>query len=187
MTTLTSSGFDVDHFVPLAEAWDSGARRWNAATRQRFANDLRDPRTLVAVTASSNRSKSDRDPAEWLPSLGNCAYVRQWVAVKIRWHLTVDAAEKRALRGLAEGCRNTRITVRRAVVRTTPGGPSTSGTPGGSGSAGSGPGGSGSPGLDPRFETCTAAIAAGFGPYVAGRDAEYGWYTDADSDGVVCE
>ena len=187
VTTLTSSGFDVDHFVPLAEAWDSGARRWNAATRQRFANDLRDPRTLVAVTASSNRSKSDRDPAEWVPSLGSCAYVRQWVAVKIRWHLSVDAAEKRALRGLVEGCRNTRITVRRAVVRTTPGGTSTSGTPGGSGSGGTGPGGSGSTGLDPRFDTCTAAIAAGFGPYVDGRDTEYDWYTDADSDGVVCE
>ncbi len=187
VTTLTSSGFDVDHFVPLAEAWDSGARRWNAATRQRFANDLRDPRTLVAVTASSNRSKSDRDPAEWVPSLDSCGYVRQWVAVKIRWHLSVDTAEKRALRGLAEGCRNTRITVRRAVVRTTSGGTSTSGTPGGSGSGGTSSGGSGSTGLDPRFDTCTAAIAAGFGPYVDGRDTEYDWYIDADSDGVVCE
>lgn len=177
VTTLTSSGFDVDHLVPLAEAWDSGARRWNAATRQRYANDLRDPRTLVAVTASSNRSKSDRDPAEWMPGLGGCRYVRQWVAVKIRWQLRVDGAEQRALRRAAAGCSNSRITVRRAVVRT---GSSSTSTTGDGGSTGSG-------GVDPRFDTCTAATAAGYGPYVRGADTEYDWYTDADSDGVVCE
>ena len=42
-------------------------------------------------------------------------------------------------------------------------------------------------GTDPRFATCKAAVAAGFGPYVSGRDAEYGWYRDGDHDGVVCE
>ncbi len=176
VTTLNSSGFDVDHLVPLAEAWDSGARGWNAQTRQRYANDLRDPRTLVAVTASSNRSKSDRDPAEWMPALGTCQYVRQWVAVKIRWRLTVDRTEKRALHLVAQGCRNSLITVRRAVVRKGSVSPSTSAT-----------GGSASGGLDPRFGTCTEATAAGYGPYVRGSDAEYDWYTDADSDGVVCE
>jgi hypothetical protein len=40
---------------------------------------------------------------------------------------------------------------------------------------------------DQRFSTCKAAKAAGFGPYVSGQDAEYGWYRDADHDGVVCE
>lgn len=43
------------------------------------------------------------------------------------------------------------------------------------------------PRLDPRFGTCRAAIAAGYGPYVRGRDPEYAWYRDADSDGIVCE
>lgn len=180
VTSLTSTGFDVDHLVPLAEAWDSGAKRWNAATRQRYANDLRDPRTLVAVTASTNRSKSDRDPAEWLPALGACRYVRQWVAVKIRWRLSADRAEKQALRRTAGGCRNSRITVRRAVVH------AGSGPASGSG-AGPGSGTSGASTLDPRFRTCTDATAAGYGPYVRGRDPEYDWYVDADSDGVVCE
>ena len=180
VTTRASSGFDVDHLVPLAEAWDSGAKRWNAATRQRYANDLRDPRTLVAVTASSNRSKGDRDPSEWMPRLGACRYVRQWVAVKIRWRLTADRAEKQALRRTAAGCPDSRITVRRAVVRTG------SGTGTGPGTS-SGAGSSGGSSLDPRFRTCGDAIAAGYGPYVRGRDAEYDWYVDADSDGVVCE
>ena len=116
VVTRRSSGFDIDHLVPLAEAWDSGARRWDADTRQRYANDLRDSRTLVAVTASSNRSKSDRDPAEWLPRLDKCRYVRQWVAVKIRWSLKVNAAEKRTLLSRASHCADVVLTVRRASI-----------------------------------------------------------------------
>ena len=72
-----ASDVDIDHMVPLAEAWDSGARRWTVGTRRRFANDLRDARSLVAVTASSNRSKSDSDPASGCPTGGRCRYVRE--------------------------------------------------------------------------------------------------------------
>lgn len=41
--------------------------------------------------------------------------------------------------------------------------------------------------LDPRFDWCYEANAAGYGNYVQGRDPEYDWYDDADNDGVVCE
>lgn len=111
-----ASDVDIDHMVPLAEAWDSGARGWTAGTRTRYANDLHDPRPLVAVTDNVNQSKSDRDPAEWMPDLGKCRYVREWVAVKIRWRLTVNTLEKQALRDHAENCRNTIVKVRRAKV-----------------------------------------------------------------------
>ncbi|MEJ7795770.1 MAG: HNH endonuclease family protein [Nocardioides sp.] len=106
------SDVDIDHLVPLAEAWDSGARRWRPAVRTRFANDLHDRRSLVAVTDNVNQSKSDRDPADWLPDHGRCRYVREWVAVKHRWRLRVDRAEKRVLRDLAGSCDNERIRVR---------------------------------------------------------------------------
>lgn len=115
--TEDSTSFDVDHFVALAEAWDSGAKRWTNATRERFANDLRDGRSLVAVSASSNRSKGDRDPAEWLPALHRCRYVARWVAVKIRWKLRVDTTEQAALADLVADCDNRMITVRTARVR----------------------------------------------------------------------
>lgn len=172
--TTSSSEFDIDHLVPLAEAWRSGGKRWTALTRQRFANDLGDPRSLVAVDASANRSKSDSDPSGWMPDLGRCRYVRQWVAVKIRWRLKVNRAEKQALRSYAADCKNVTVTVTRAVVRLA----STSTTGGGSGGGG---------GLDPRFDYCYQAKAAGYGPYYRGTDPEYDWYTDGDSDGIVCE
>jgi hypothetical protein len=177
VVTRDPGRFDIDHLVPLAEAWDSGARSWTAATRQRYANDLGDPRTLVAVSASANRSKGDRDPAGWLPRLDRCGYVRRWVAVKIRWSLTVDRTEKRALRAAASGCTDPTIRVGRAhVVRSGSGSGSGSGSASVSGSR-----------LDPRFDYCYQTNAAGYGPYVRGRDPEYSWYTDADHDGVVCE
>jgi len=182
VVTRDSSSFDIDHLVPLAEAWDSGARRWTAATRQRYANDLGDPRTLVAVTASANRSKSDRDPAAWLPQLGQCRYVRQWVAVKTRWGLAVDAAEKRALTARARRCADVSITVRLAGVTT--GATTASST---STSSGGATALRPSNDTDPRFAYCYQAISAGYGPYIQGRDPEYAWYTDSDGDGRVCE
>ncbi|MES4909192.1 MULTISPECIES: DUF1524 domain-containing protein [unclassified Streptomyces] len=62
------SGLDIDHKVPLAEAWDSGAGAWTAQERQDYANDLDDPRALDAVTAQQNRQKADKDVSEWLPA-----------------------------------------------------------------------------------------------------------------------
>ncbi|RLV51243.1 HNH endonuclease [Nocardioides mangrovicus] len=111
VTTTDASDFDIDHLVPLAEAWDSGASAWTAQHREDYANDLGDDRTLAAVSASSNRSKGDRDPAEWLPADDDCAYVEHWVAVKIRWGLTQDSAEKAAISDQAASCGNPTITV----------------------------------------------------------------------------
>lgn len=167
-TWRRSGDVDIDHLVALAEAWDSGARRWNAPTRRRFANDLGDRRSLVAVTDNVNMSKSDRDPAEWMPRFGRCRYVREWTAVKTRWSLRVDRREKSALLRRADRCANTRLHVRRTHV--------------GLRSRGGGGGGT-----DPRFDYCYQAIEAGYGPYYQGRDREYDWYTDGDGDGVVCE
>lgn len=97
--------FDIDHLVPLAEAWDSGAWGWDDARREAFANDLGDPRSLIAVSARSNRSKSDQDPSEWLPDEGyRCRYAADWVAVKLRWSLSVDSFEQGALTAILRGC-----------------------------------------------------------------------------------
>jgi hypothetical protein len=108
----TDSGrIDIDHMVPLAEAWDSGARSWTTATRQSYANDLGDSRSLVGVTDSVNQAKGDQDPREWMPTYDKCRYLREWVAVKHRWRLSVDSGEKSALTSLASGCADTTITV----------------------------------------------------------------------------
>ena len=93
------SELDIDHLVPLAEAWESGGHEWAAETWTRFANDRADPRSLIAVSAATNRSKGARDPAEWWPpsSSYRCQYAVDWIAVKTRWDLAVDADEQASL------------------------------------------------------------------------------------------
>jgi hypothetical protein len=111
---VTDAGkLDVDHMVPLAEAWDSGASAWDAAKKEMYANDQTDPRHLIAVTGASNRSKSDQDPAEWMPTnkAYTCDYITNWISIKVRWSLTIDAKEKTALESNLKGCKPTKITV----------------------------------------------------------------------------
>jgi hypothetical protein len=96
---------DIDHVVPLANAWRSGANAWTTDKRQDFANDLDDPQ-LVAVSAASNRSKGDQDPSTWKPELTGswCQYAQDWIVVKSQWKLTVTTQEKSALKDMLEKC-----------------------------------------------------------------------------------
>lgn len=93
---------DIDHMIPLAEAWRSGAWAWEPGRRIAFANDLDEPRALLAVSTVTNRSKSDSDPAGWKPAnvMAWCGYADAWVAVKQKWELTADPAEVAALKAM---------------------------------------------------------------------------------------
>lgn len=106
VTTTNPSNFDIDHFVPLKEAWDSGAHAWSEEQRRDFANDLSNPSSLITVSASSNRSKGASDPAEWLPPDAgyHCSYVEQWIEVKLYWDLSVDPAEATQLTDILSRC-----------------------------------------------------------------------------------
>lgn len=105
--TFTNPGdLDIDHFIPLAEAHRSGASRWTPQLRRQFANDLVWPGSLIAVSASANRSKGDRDPAGWLPPNQDfhCEYVRSWVITKAYWGLSMDDREKRTVYSILGQC-----------------------------------------------------------------------------------
>lgn len=97
---------DVDHFVPLAEAHRSGGYDWSRERPAAFANDLENTRTLIAVSASANRSKGDQGPEDWLPpeQAYRCRYVADWVAVKARWSLAMDERERVSVGNLLGDC-----------------------------------------------------------------------------------
>lgn len=105
IVTDRAGDLDVDHVVPLAEAWVSGAATWSPLRRLDFANDL-EPGGLLAVSASVNRSKGDRDPAEWVPPDESvwCGYAAAWVRTKVRWDLSVDPLEFTALATMLDTC-----------------------------------------------------------------------------------
>lgn len=179
VSTTNASSFDIDHFIPLKEAWESGAWEWDSNTRQRFANDLDYQFSLIAVSARSNRSKSDRDPNNWMPSNASfqCQYIGRWIAVKHRWSLAVDQSEKEFLSSRVGACGSK---ARVAAPSLASIGKGSAPTPA--------PKPTGQPGTDPQFSSCAEAARNGYsGPYYQGVDAEYSWYEDRDKDGIVCE
>lgn len=104
-TWTLASDVDIDHVVPLAEAWRSGAGSWTTSKRQGFANDLTRPQ-LIAVTDNVNQAKGDQDPSTWQPSVASyrCTYAKMWIAVKSYWGLTLQSSEKTALQGMLDTC-----------------------------------------------------------------------------------
>ena len=103
-TITNASKLDVDHMVPLAEAWRSGAWKWTAAQRHVFANDLENSEALIAVTRSTNRSKGDKDPSLLMPAKNQCIYIQNWISVKIKYSLTADPQEAEKLNSLVSTC-----------------------------------------------------------------------------------
>ena len=88
--------------------WDSGAWAWSPERRRAFANDLEHRFALLAVSASSNRSKGARDPAEWMPpeASSHCLYATYWRDTKVAWALTFDQAEVDALEIALATCKD---------------------------------------------------------------------------------
>ncbi|CAN5336513.1 HNH endonuclease family protein [soil metagenome] len=111
-TTTDPFALQIDHLIPLAEAWDSGAYQWSAARRVAFANDLGDARALVPTTNAVNDDKEADDPPGFIPSKNVCRYVQAWIAVKLRWDLSADAREHRALASLVADCPDSAMNVK---------------------------------------------------------------------------
>ena len=176
-----ASEIDIDHVVALSNAWSTGAANWQFAKRVAIAND---PLNLLAVGSSVNRQKGDSDAGEWLPPARGfrCAYVARQVAVKRKYGLWVTRGERSSMLRVLSTCPKVKVPGpgKSPVYASGVGsGPSVSG--------GGGPISGGGSGTDPRYATCSAAKAAGLGPYYRGRDPEYAWYTDRDKDGIACE
>lgn len=111
-TFTDPSLLDIDHLIPLAEAHRSGGYAWTSDEREAFANDLENQDALIAVWLSQNRSKSDRDPSEWLPKNESYhqEYAVKWSSIKVKYGLSADTAELRVLRELV-GADSTKLGV----------------------------------------------------------------------------
>ncbi|EID12494.1 HNH endonuclease family protein [Mycolicibacterium phlei] len=99
----TGQAVQIDHIVPLALAWDLGARAWPQDKRVRFAND---PANLLAVAGNANQDKGDQEPAAWMPpnTAFHCQYAMQFIEVLRGYRLPIDAASAEVLRGAAATC-----------------------------------------------------------------------------------
>jgi hypothetical protein len=168
VTTTNPSTFDVDHVVPLANAYMSGAWAWPTNERSLYANL---PFDLWLVSATSNRAKGDESPDQWRPPSHAvwCQYAERWIAIKARWKLTITTAERDALGQMLDTCTNSPGT---PIPSTTAPPPTPSTTAAGGSSV--------------YYPNCTAARAAGAAPIYRGQPG-YRLGLDRDGDGVACE
>lgn len=99
----TSTRVQIDHLVPLADAWRTGAQRLSPQERVNLAND---PRNLLAVDGPANESKGGRDASEWLPPnrAFRCAYVARQAVVKAAYRLFATPMEKNAMTRILSSC-----------------------------------------------------------------------------------
>ena len=86
------SDLDIDHLVPLKNAYISGASNWSKKKKNRYYNYLKSDNHLIAVSKSANRNKSDKSPVDWLPPNKEyqCEYVREWFKIKTAWELAIE-------------------------------------------------------------------------------------------------
>ncbi|WP_343708627.1 HNH endonuclease family protein, partial [Mycobacterium sp.] len=99
----TSSQVQVDHIVPILDAWQKGAQQWDDLKRRNFAND---PLNLQATTAAANRQKGSADAATWLPpnKAYRCAYVSRIIDVKSAYGVWMTQAEHDEIKRVVDTC-----------------------------------------------------------------------------------
>jgi len=104
--TTVAHDFQIDHTVPLANAWHSGAWSWTQAQRVAYANDFNDTDHLVPILTSENETKGDRGPDEWRPPNQRawCRYALAWDRIKAKWHLNATPTEWNAITSMAATC-----------------------------------------------------------------------------------
>lgn len=103
-----ASEIEIDHVVALKNAYISGAHRWTWNARCLYANYLGNEYHLLPVFKTENRRKSDRTPADWMPSdrRAHCAHLINWLRIKLVWGLVLGDREARTIGQLARqsGC-----------------------------------------------------------------------------------
>ena len=169
---------DIDHIVAASEAHDSGLCATDAATKARFARDLRN---LILAAPEVNRfEKSGKDAGEWLPARNRCWFAGRVVEVRRTYGLTVDRREAAALEWILAGCESTAL---EPVVCAVPSGST-------AGAASAPAGGDDALALyDDNGNgtiTCAEASRHGIAPVPRSHPA-YRYMRDGDGDGVVCE
>lgn len=101
---LTSSRqIQVDHMVPLKNAYISGAFNWDYKTRCLYANYMGYREHLISAEARQNMSKGDRGPEKYLPPelSYRCQYIKNWLMVKLIWRLNMTMDEIQSIHEVA--------------------------------------------------------------------------------------
>ena len=98
-TVADAKDVDIEHIVAWAEARRSGL---SCARAREFMGD---PLNITVAYPRVNRhQKSDKDAALWLPAHNRCWFAARVLAVKRKYGLAMDGAERAAIERVLAGC-----------------------------------------------------------------------------------
>jgi len=97
-----AGSIDIDHIVPLQEAYLSGGKDWSKEKKEKFAND---EENLTVSYLSANRKKGSKDIANWLPTFNKCWYIEKFTKIKEKYQLTFDKKEKKVIKEYKKICK----------------------------------------------------------------------------------
>ena len=105
-TWTAASDVGIDHVVPLAEAWRSGASSWTTSRCQSFANDLTHPQLIAVSPTTSTRPRRTRPVHLATAAVVVPVYLQQNVdhGEVHFWGLSLQSAEKSALQSMLNTC-----------------------------------------------------------------------------------
>ena len=106
---------DIEHIVALAEAYDSGLAESHFRT---FGGDL--DNLTIADPAVNRTQKSDHDAGEWEPSHNRGWFAARVVAVKQKYGLSVNPAERDALQAMLNADASRTVTCNEDATEPTP-------------------------------------------------------------------
>lgn len=106
-TFTNPSDLDIDHMIALGYTARAGGQEWSSDKKMDYANDLTYEYHLIAVSASANRSKSDKGPSEWVPKREefHCQYAIAWTVIANKWELSLNAPDKAEIQTLLKKCK----------------------------------------------------------------------------------
>lgn len=95
----SASDIQIDHFVPLKNAYMTGGFEWDRNKRCLYANYMGNKFHLLSVNGKENLRKSDSSPSQYMPSNRTyaCTYLKQWLEVKTIWALRITPKEAEAI------------------------------------------------------------------------------------------
>lgn len=105
-TFTNPKDIDIDHMIPLKYTATHGGQAWDSKKKEKYANSI-DGNHLIAVSASANRSKSDKGPGSWMPSnkAYHCRYVFDWVTVASKWNISLSKNDVNQIKTTLKGCK----------------------------------------------------------------------------------
>lgn len=120
-TFTAASDIQIDHLVPLKNAYMTGAHEWDYQKRCLYANYLGNNFHLLSVYGKENLHKSDKSPSGYMPPNANykCQYLKEWLEVKVIWSLRVTPKEAEAIKNIytSENCKTNDFLIANSEIK----------------------------------------------------------------------